>query len=352
MEQARAVTDTIRGKVDFENADIVLDDIPFSAEELQDKQSSNRRLRSSWYAGQIGKFLIENLAKIPAEVDYGSEFRYRQPLLDEKTLLVSISQSGETADTLAAMEEGKLKGTKQITVCNTIGSQATRLAEGVIYTHAGPEVGVASSKTFTTQIVALNILAIFLGKVRGIIDREQMRALVHDLARLPSLVSDVLEMDQPYEELAREFFRCSDFLYLGRGINYPIALEGALKLKEIGYIHAEGYPAGEMKHGPIALIDENMPVVVIAPRDNVYDKMLSNIEQVKAREGHCYSRGTPGRPATQGEGRPFHSYSRMFLLADPVLSVIPLQLLAYHIAVRRGCDVDQPRNLAKSVTVE
>jgi glucosamine--fructose-6-phosphate aminotransferase (isomerizing) len=353
MEQSRSLTDTIRGRISLERPDVYLEELPLSEKELR----SLRRVAivacgTSWHAGLVGKFMIEELCRLPVEVDYGSEFRYRDPLLDEDTLLVSITQSGETVDTLAAMEEAKARGVKQVTICNVVGSQATRVADGVIYTHAGPEIGVASTKAFTSQLVALYLLALHLGRVRGTIDASRMKGLVDDLAHLPLLVGGLLEHGSDYEALAQRFFKYSDFLYLARGINYPIALEGALKLKEISYIHAEGYPAGEMKHGPIALIDERMPVVAIALRDRVYDKMLSNIEQVKARGGVVIALASEGD--TDIEAKVDHTIAIPAVphLLSPVLTVIPLQLLAYYIALRRGCDVDQPRNLAKSVTVE
>jgi len=286
-------------------------------------------------------------------VDYGSEFRYRDPLLrsDQDVLLV-ISQSGETVDTLAAMEEARNKGLRSISIVNAIGSQAARLADGVIYLNAGPEIGVASTKAFTSMIVASYLLGMYLGQERGVLDRAQREPLLQSLIELPGLVERVLGNDQQYEGLAQRYFKRRDFLYLGRGINYPIALEGALKLKEISYIHAEGYPAGEMKHGPIALIDENMPVVAIAVRDHVRDKMLSNIEQVRARGGIVIAVATEGDQEIADKANHTIFIPPASPLLTPVLTVIPLQFLAYHMAVRRGCDVDQPRNLAKSVTVE
>jgi glucosamine--fructose-6-phosphate aminotransferase (isomerizing) len=303
--------------------------------------------------------MIERLAHVPVEVDYGSEFRYRDPILDGKTLVIAISQSGETADTLAAVREARQKGARILGICNVVGSMLTRESNGTIYTHAGPEIGVASTKAFTGQLTAMILIALYLGQVRGTLPEEKARALMQELSCIPHKMEWILQRDAEYEELARQFFRHTDFLYLGRGIHYPIALEGALKLKEISYIHAEGYPAGEMKHGPNALIDENLPVVVIATRDENdpssmtrYEKSVSNIQEVKARDGIVISIVTEGdRVAREVSDHILEIPPAPELLA-PLLEIVPLQLLAYHIAVRRGCDVDQPRNLAKSVTVE
>ena len=353
-EQARAVTDTIRGRVDFEAGQVQLgDEIPLSAAEAQalDKLVIVA-CGTSAYAGQVGKFLIEHLARLPVEVDYGSEFRYRDPIINDRTAVLSITQSGETVDTLAAMEEARRKGARLWSIVNVIGSQAHRIADGAILMRAGPEIGVASTKAFTTSLVDLYLLGVYLGALRGVLDLEAQRRRVRDLARLPELVSSALDNGNDYAELAQRFFKHEHFLFLGRGINYPVALEGALKLKEISYIHAEGYPAGEMKHGPIALIDEEMPVVAIAVRDGVYAKMLSQVEQVKARGGIVIAVVTEGDEEVQAKADHVLSVPLAPPLLTPVLTVIPLQLLAYHIATRRGCDVDQPRNLAKSVTVE
>jgi glutamine---fructose-6-phosphate transaminase (isomerizing) len=304
----------------------------------------------------VGKFLIEQLAKVSAEVDYGSEFRYRSPVVNEKTLTVVITQSGETADTLAALREAKNRGSRSVAICNVVGSMATREADGTIYTHAGPEIGVASTKAFTCQLVALQLLAMYLGQVRGTLNEDERRTRIDELLLLPKQLEDILKQSKRVEDLAGRFYNRSDFLYLGRGINYPIALEGALKLKEISYIHAEGYPAGEMKHGPIALIDEKMPVVAIAPSDAVYEKMLGNIQEAKARGGSVIAVTTSGDDTLwrllDGNTDSIISIPAMPPELAPIGIVLPLQLLAYHIAVRRGCDVDQPRNLAKSVTVE
>jgi glucosamine--fructose-6-phosphate aminotransferase (isomerizing) len=298
--------------------------------------------------------MFEQLTRLPVRVEYASEFRYRNPVLDNHTLMLVITQSGETVDTLAAMDEGREKGAHLVTIVNVIGSAAARASDSVIYMHTGPEIGVASTKAFTASLVDQYLLAVHLGMLRGVLSPEHTRALVDDLAALPALAGQLLDPagHQIYEDLAQTFFHHTDFLYLGRGINFPIALEGALKLKEISYIHAEGYPAGEMKHGPIALIDEKMPVVVVAPRDRVYDKMISQIEQVKARGGIVIAVANDGDDYIATKADQVLRIPQASELLTPVLAVIPLQLLAYAIAVRRGADVDQPRNLAKSVTVE
>lgn len=352
-EQARTLVDTIRGRVDFERGEVLLDDFGISTEELRNfKRMAIVACGTSYYAGLVGKFLFEKLAGITVEVDYGSEFRYRDPIIGPDTLVLTITQSGETVDTLAAMEEARRKGAKLAAIVNVIGSQAARLADGVIYMQAGPEIGVASTKAFTASLVDQYLLAIYMGEIRGILSREQVRALLDDLMKLPALAGEVLKHGKEYEELAQEFHDREHFLYLGRAINYPVALEGALKLKEISYIHAEGYPAGEMKHGPIALIDEEMPVVAIVTRDHVYDKMLSQVEQVKARGGIVIALATRGDEEIARKADYVIYVPHTPYLLSPVVNVIPLQLFAYHMAVRRGCDVDQPRNLAKSVTVE
>jgi glucosamine--fructose-6-phosphate aminotransferase (isomerizing) len=303
--------------------------------------------------------MLEQLARVPVEVDYASEFRYRDPVINEKTLLVVISQSGETADTIAALREAKERGAKILAICNVQGSMITRESDGTILTHAGPEIGVASTKAFTSQMVALYLFALHLGRLRGALSEEQARDHAQQLAELPVKIEHLLNDSDELEELAKEFHRATDFLYLGRGINFPVALEGALKLKEISYIHAEGYPAGEMKHGPNALIDERLPVVVVNTRaegdeasELRYEKTHSNIVEVKAREGQVISVLTEGDQMSSAVSDHVIEVPASSDLLSPILSVIPLQLLAYHIAVRRGCDVDQPRNLAKSVTVE
>src|ERR1035437_9876380 len=361
FEQPRAVRDTTLGRVGQETGRIFLDEMDIRPEEFaRFRQVKIIACGTSWHAGLAGKFMIEKLARLPVEVDYGSEFRYRDPIVPEGCLTVVISQSGETADTLAAQREAKRKGSKTLAICNVAGSMITRESSGTIITHAGPEIGVASTKAFTCQLTALFILAMYLGQANGSLDESASRCLVQELLRIPGKLETILSNDSLYEALGRDLHRASDFLFLGRGVHFPIALEGALKLKEISYIHAEGYPAGEMKHGPNALIDENLPVVVVATRDAasaesrlLYEKTLSNIQEVKAREGIVVVLATEGDtevPKT-GADHIIEIPPTVELLA-PILEIVPLQLLAYHIAVRRGCDVDQPRNLAKSVTVE
>ena len=352
-EQSRSATDVIRGRVDFDQGRVTLPDL----DGMRPVWPHLRRLHAvacgtAWHACLVAKFLIEDLARLPVEVDYGSEFRYRNPLLEPGSVVLVITQSGETVDTLAAMEEARERGMQSIALVNVVGSQAARLADGVVYLNAGPEIGVASTKAFTSQIAAAYLLAIYLAEARHTLDEARRRELLRDLAALPKLVGSVLQDGNDYDEIARRYMHCEDFLYLGRGINYPIALEGALKLKEISYIHAEGYPAGEMKHGPIALIDENVPVVTICPRDHVRTKMLSNIEQIKARGGRVIAVATEGDEEIAAKADNVIWIPAASHYLTPILAVIPLQLLAYHIAVMRGCDVDKPRNLAKSVTVE
>jgi len=361
FEQPRAVRDTMLGRVGQETGRVFLDEMDIRTKEFQEfEQIKIIACGTSWHAALAGKFMIEKLARIPVEVDYGSEFRYRDPIVSKKVLTVVISQSGETADTLAAQREAKQKGSKTLAICNVVGSMLTREAAGTLLTHAGPEIGVASTKAFTGQLTALFILAMYLGQVREALSPEDSRNLVQELVRLPGKLEVLLGYESVYDDLVKRLFRATDFLFLGRGVHFPIALEGALKLKEISYIHAEGYPAGEMKHGPNALIDENLPVVVLATRDPLseasklrYEKTLSNIQEVKARSGIVISVGCePDRAELEKiSDYTIHIPSTSELLL-PILEVVPLQLLAYHIAVRRGCDVDQPRNLAKSVTVE
>jgi len=307
---------------------------------------------TSYYSGLVGKFFIEHMARVRVECDYGSEYRYRNPILDEDTAVLAITQSGETVDTLAAVEEAREKKSTVWSIVNAIGSQAMRLADGYITMNAGPEIGVASTKAFTTSIVDQYLLALYLGQLRGTLTHEQHQQYVQDVARLPDLLGRALESDGKVLELAHDLYKFTDFLYLGRGINYPIALEGALKLKEISYIHAEGYPAGEMKHGPIALIDEQMPVLCITLQDNLYEKMISQVEQAKARGGIVVALATEGDEFIRTKADHVIYVPACPPLLSPIVSVIPLQLLAYHIAALRGADVDQPRNLAKSVTVE
>ncbi len=362
FEQPRAVRDTMLGRISQDTGKVFIDEIGISEKQLQEFESVRIvACGTSWHAALAGKFMIERLARVPVEVDYGSEFRYRDPILSSRTLTVCISQSGETADTLAAQREAKQKGSPSLAICNVKGSMITREAAGTILTHAGPEIGVASTKAFTSQLAALILLASHLGQVRGKLQPEAARQLMLEFTRIPHKIETILLAEETgfYENLARQFFRQTDFLYLGRGIHYPIALEGALKLKEISYIHAEGYPSGEMKHGPNALIDENLPVVVLATRDDsdpasltLYEKSVSNIKEVKARDGIVISIVTSGDHLAKEASDHNIELPPAPDLLSPMLEIVPLQLLAYHIAVRRGCDVDQPRNLAKSVTVE
>ncbi len=352
-EQPRAIMDTIRGRISQETGSVYLDEMKLSESEIKGlKKVIVVACGTSWHAGLVGKFMIEELVRLPVEVDIASEFRYRDPIVDKDVLFIAISQSGETADTLAALREAKKKGARIVSICNVVGSTITRESNGIVYTHAGPEIGVASTKAFTTQLTALFLLAVYLGRIRGKIDAKVAKDYLKELIHLPTLVEEVLKYDKKTEELASRYFNYRDFLYLGRGINYPIALEGALKLKEISYIHAEGYPAGEMKHGPIALIDEDMPVVVLTAEDKVYEKVLSNIMEVKARGGKIIAVASEGNREIATKVDNVLYIPKCNHILTPILLSIPLQLLAYHIAVLRGSDVDQPRNLAKSVTVE
>jgi glucosamine--fructose-6-phosphate aminotransferase (isomerizing) len=353
-EQPQAIQSTMRGRVDFLTGKITFEELSLTVKQAQ---AINRIVivacGTSAYAGTVGKFIIEKLARVVVSVDYASEFRYRDPLIDENTVVLAITQSGETVDTLAALEEAKSKGAKIWSIVNAQGSMAHRISDGKILMHAGPEIGVASTKAFTTTLTDLTMLGIYLGQLRGQLSAEESLELAKQLAHLPELVGEVLaDGYNDYETLANLFHKREHFLFLGRGVNYPIALEGALKLKEISYIHAEGYPAGEMKHGPIALIDENMPVVCIVTQDHVYDKMISQIEQVRARNGIVISLINEGDEAVAKKSDFTLKIPKTHPLLTPIVSVIPLQLLAYHIALWRGADVDQPRNLAKSVTVE
>jgi glucosamine--fructose-6-phosphate aminotransferase (isomerizing) len=360
FEQPRAIKDTMLGRVGQESGRVFLDEVDISEADFKNfKQVKVVACGTSWHAALAGKFIIERLSRLPVEVDYGSEFRYRDPIILPDTLTIVISQSGETADTLAAQREAKQKGSKTLAICNVVGSMITREAAGTLITHAGPEIGVASTKAFTSQITALLILGMYLGQVRGTMSNAAACTLVQEMMQIPGKLEHVLAQTEIYDELVKHFSRAQDFLYLGRGIHFPIALEGALKLKEISYIHAEGYPAGEMKHGPNALIDENLPVVVLATRDPEseesqvhYEKTLSNIQEVKARSGKVIAITCEGDEEVikMADFAITIPVTRELLL--PLLEMIPLQLLAYHIAVKRGCDVDQPRNLAKSVTVE
>ena len=345
-EQPRAIADTLRGRVSEESGSVYLDLI------LPERIDRVVLIAcgTSWHAALVGKFLIEAMAKLPVEVDIASEFRYRNPYLTKNDLVIAVSQSGETADTLAGVREAKGKGAYTLALCNVLGSSISRETDAVLYTHAGPEISVASTKAFTTQITGLILLAMHLGEKRGTLSVEERRELIENLLHLPNKMEEILKQEEKIEAIAKRSFRYQDFLYLGRGIQYPVALEGALKLKEISYIHAEGYPAGEMKHGPIALIDENMPVVLLAPKDEVYEKVISNMMEVKARGGKILL--FTDEPSSGIAVEEMFVLPKVALFLSPIIATIPLQLLAYHIAVQKGSDVDQPRNLAKSVTVE
>ncbi|HEY3346229.1 MAG TPA: glutamine--fructose-6-phosphate transaminase (isomerizing) [Nitrospirota bacterium] len=354
FEQPQAITDTFRGRISEIAGTVHLSEMKMTDDELrQVKKVMLVACGTSWHACLIGKLMIEELARIPAEVDIASEFRYRNPIMDGGTLLVSVTQSGETADTLAAMREARRLGARSVAICNVVGSTASREADGVVYTHAGPEIGVASTKAFTSQLTAFFLLALYLGRVRGVLGDDAVRGYLDELVRIPAKVERLLsEMIEPVEKLSSLYFKKPDFLFLGRGYNYPVALEGALKLKEISYIHAEGYPAGEMKHGPIALIDENMPVVIIAAKDGVYEKVASNLEEVRSRGGKVIAVVSEDDAEVASKADHVLRVPETIPGLTPILMTIPLQLLAYQISVLRGNDVDQPRNLAKSVTVE
>jgi glucosamine--fructose-6-phosphate aminotransferase (isomerizing) len=352
-EQPEAVLDTLRDAARLEPPAVLLDDLNLSD---ADVSSLNRvvliGMGTSFHAAQVGRIYVEQLAGLPAEADNASEYRYRRPVLDEQTLVISVGQSGESVDTLAAMHEAKRRGARLITVCNTPGSQATRLAHGTVYMHCGPEVAVASTKTYLGSMTALYLLACYIGRKRGFLDDEGLATALGDIARAPQLVGEALKTEPAVAKLARRYRRAHNFLFLGRGMQYTSAMEGALKLKEVSYIHAEGYPAGEMKHGPISLIDSHMPVVAIAVRDEHYAKMLNNIEEVRARDGIVIAVATQGDAAMREHARDVIYVPDAPPLLQPFVTAVPLQLLAYHLAVIKGCDVDQPRNLAKVVTVE
>ncbi len=355
FEQPLAVRQTLSGNSSQDGSRVSLKNAGVKVRMQEATRVQIVACGTSWHAGLVGKFLIERLAQVPVDVDYASEYRYRQPVSDPGTLAVAITQSGETADTLAALREAKERGATTLAICNVVGSMATREADGTLYTHAGPEIGVASTKAFTSQLVAVNLLALQLAELKGVLDRAAVMKKIEALKALPALIQRVLDEDGEIQRIAKRHYKRNGFLFLGRGVNYPIALEGALKLKEISYIHAEGYPAGEMKHGPIALIDETVPVVAIATAD-LFAKVASNIQEVKARGASVVVITDVGPEQLAGMLDPAHDSVVQIPAADPfltpLLSVIPLQLLAYHIATLRGCDVDQPRNLAKSVTVE
>ena len=352
-DQPEAVTDVLRGRVSFDTSRVELEHFPFTDEEINGfERLVLVGMGTSLHASMVGRTWIESLSRIPAEADNSSEFRYRDPVINERTLVVSISQSGETADTLAAMEEASRKGARQITLCNYEGTQSTRIADGTVLIRSGLEICVAGTKTFVCSLAALYLLALHLGIKRGTLGSERLRELVEEMARLPHMMGTLLSDQEQYKSLARQYAKCSDFLFLGRGINHPLAMEGALKLKEVSYLHAEGYPAGEMKHGPISLIDENMPVVALVPKDPLYEKMLNNINEVKARGGIVVAVATEGDMDMANRADHVIYTPKASPMVTPMLMALPMQLLAYHIAVKRGCDIDQPRNLAKTVTVE
>jgi len=352
-EQPRSFRDTIRGRFSQETGEVFFEEMDVIREITRKAEKLHLvACGTSWHAALVGKFMIEACSRIPVEVDYGSEFRYRNPILGERSLVIPISQSGETMDTLASLKEAKEAGASVISICNVVGASIPRESHASILTHAGPEIGVASTKAFTSQLAVLYLLALHLGRERKVIDEARAKEMLGDLIKLPQLLESLFCQSEELERLSHQFYTKNHFLYLGRGINYPVALEGALKLKEISYIHAEGYPAGEMKHGPIALIDEEMPVVVLAPKDNVYEKIRANIEEVKTRNGIVIALGNEGDEDLGRKVDYLFAIPPTSPLLTPVLFSLPLQLLAYYIAARKGCDVDQPRNLAKSVTVE
>jgi len=352
-EQPRAITDTFRGRISLKSGEV-------SLEEINLKKKDHARIKkihlvacgTAWHACLVGKAMLEEIAHIPVEVDYGSEFRYRTPLIDSHSLLLLVSQSGETADTLAAIDLGRIKKTRIVSICNVVDSTLVRKSDGVLYTHAGPEISVASTKAFTTQLTALYLFAVWLGRVNGCLKPAGARRLLEDLMRLPHWIEEALKLEGEIAKMTQELSEVQDFLYLGRGINYPIALEGALKLKEISYIHAEGYPAGEMKHGPIALISEEMPVVILLPRDRYFQKTLGNLKEVESRGGRVIALTDEAIGPIEGMAHRTLVVPKASHFLTPIVLTVPLQMLAYHIAVHRGTDVDQPRNLAKSVTVE
>jgi glucosamine--fructose-6-phosphate aminotransferase (isomerizing) len=352
-EQPRAIADTFRGRIAPETGSIVLPDINLDPSTVRAIQRVVLvACGTAWHAALLARTMIERLAGVPAEVDLASEFRYRDAIVGPETLVVAVSQSGETADTIGAVKAARLKGCPILAITNVVGSALAREATGVLQMHAGPEIGVASTKAFATMIVASYLLGLWLGRQRGALTAEDVKKRIHDLVEIPRLVEQTLELDTSIAALARHLSHATDFLYLGRGMQFPIALEGALKLKEISYIHAEGYAGGEMKHGPIALIADGLPVVALVPRDSSYDRMLGNMEEVRARDGQLIAICHPDDRAVTSKAQHVIEVPPCAELLAPLLTVIPLQLLAYHVAVRRGCDVDQPRNLAKSVTVE
>ncbi len=351
-EQPVTLGNAIRGRLNFEDGIPRLNGLNMQYDELRNiDRIIITACGTSWHSALIGEYIIENLARIPVEVEYASEFRYRSPVIKEGTLIIVISQSGETLDTMAAMREAKNKGATVLGICNVVGSSIARETDGGVYIHAGPEIGVASTKAFTSQVMVLYLIALLLGRMRQLSAQEGLEYM-QSLKIIPDQVAEILGAEDQIKAIAEQYYENNNFLYLGRGVNFPTALEGALKLKEISYIHAEGYPAAEMKHGPIALIDKNMPVVVIAPKHPVYDKILANIEEVRARNGKIIALVSEGDTEIKDKADHIIYMPRTTPLFTPILAVVPLQLLAYHIAVLRGCHIDQPRNLAKSVTVE
>jgi len=353
FEQPKSILDTVRGRLNFKTGEVKMAGL----DAVSDKLLGAQRILiigcgTSWHAGLVGEYLIEDLARIPVEVEYASEFRYRNPVVGPLDVVISVSQSGETADTLAAIKMAKARGATVFGICNVVGSSIARETHAGAYTHAGPEIGVASTKAFTAQVAVLTMIAMWLGQQKGILSAARSAELAHELELIPAKIHSMLQLDDQIREIAKTMVGCSNALFLGRGYNFPVALEGALKLKEISYIHAEGYPAAEMKHGPIALIDENMPVIVIAPFGELYDKLVSNVQEVKARKGRIYAITGEGSDAIAAVSDELIAIPSTDEALTPLLTTVPLQLLSYHVAVLRGCNVDQPRNLAKSVTVE
>ena len=353
FEQPKSIMDTVRGRLNFQTGEVKMAGL----DAVSDKLLAAQRILvigcgTSWHAGLVGEYLIEDLARVPVEVEYGSEFRYRNPIIGPNDVVIAVSQSGETADTLAAIKMAKANGATVFGICNVVGSSIARETHAGAYTHAGPEIGVASTKAFTAQVTVFTLIAMWLGQKKGVLSAERAAELAHELQGIPAKIETVLKLDAKIREIAKTMVSATNALFLGRGYNFPVALEGALKLKEISYIHAEGYPAAEMKHGPIALIDEHMPVVVIAPFGELYEKLVSNVQEVKARKGRIYAITGEGSEAIASVSDELIAIPTTDEALSPLLTTVPLQLLSYHVAVLRGCNVDQPRNLAKSVTVE
>jgi glucosamine--fructose-6-phosphate aminotransferase (isomerizing) len=352
FEQPTTLRNAIRGRLNRKDGTARLDGLDRHEEQLEKvKKIVLTACGTAWHAGLVGEYMLEELTRVPVEVEYASEFRYRNPVIDNETILMAISQSGETIDTLEALREAKRRGATALGICNVVGSTIARETDGGVYIHAGPEIGVASTKAFTSQLMVLALISLLMGRKRAI-SVEKGREIIEAIEKIPDQVAEILKLDSLVRDIASEFYEKRNFLFLGRGYNFPVALEGALKLKEISYIHAEGYPAAEMKHGPIALIDENMPVVFIAIRDSVFEKVLLNIEEVKSRKGVVIAITSKGDKEVKSMVKHCIPIPRTIDILTPLLTVVPLQMLAYHIAVMRGCDVDKPRNLAKSVTVE